>query len=190
MSHRGTVRVTAMPALFVLAIALVSSSADALDLQAPPLTPLAEDGIHDPAVETIERLQDPKRSMKDFPKDRRGEVNWVETLKQGFIAPRKSVTGDSWENHLMRPMPLDILMTNTAQMPHVLFPHYQHTEWLACGNCHPDIFIPQRDANPISMTRILRGEFCGRCHDKVAFSLWTCERCHSVTHDKSPGKWW
>ncbi len=162
----------------------------ALDLHAPPMTPLAEDGIHDPLVESIHSLQDPKTSMKDFPKDRRGEVDWVRTLRQGLIQPRKSATGDPWETALMSPMNIDILMTNTAEMPHVLFPHYQHTEWLTCSNCHPAIFIPQRRGNPINMTRILSGEFCGRCHDKVAFSLWTCERCHSVPHEKSPAKWW
>jgi c(7)-type cytochrome triheme protein len=174
----------------VAVLCLFAVQAHALDLKAPPLTPLAEDGIHDPAVETINTLQDPARAMQALPKDRRGEVNWVQTLERGLIAPRKSVTGDPWAEYLMQPMDLDILMTNTAEMPHVLFPHRQHTEWLTCSNCHPAIFIPQRDANPINMTRVLRGEFCGRGHDKVAFSLWTCERCHSVPHEKSPKPWW
>ena len=190
MSDRITGRAAA-PLLLALALCLLPvQPAPALDLQAPPMTPLAEDGIHDPDVESINSLQDPKVSMKDFPKDRRGEVNWVKTLSQGLIQPRKSVKGDPWEEEIMRTMDLDILMTNTAEMPHVLFPHFQHTEWLTCSNCHFEIFIPQRRANPISMTRILKGEFCGRCHDKVAFSLWTCERCHSVPHPKSPPKWW
>ncbi|MDR2877993.1 MAG: hypothetical protein LBV36_08155 [Chromatiales bacterium] len=188
MFDRATMRAAATPALCMLA--LFCTPASAFDLQAPPLTPLAEDGIHDPEVETINRLQDPKRAMQDFPRDRRGEVNWVETLKQGLISPRKNKDNDPWETAIMRPMPLDIMLTNTAQMPHVRFPHFQHTEWLTCSNCHPDIFIPQHGANKISMTRVLRGEFCGRCHDKVAFSLWTCERCHSVPHEKSPAKWW
>lgn len=164
--------------------------AQPLNLSAPPLTPLAEDGIHDPDVESINALQDPTASMRNFPKDRRGEVDWVRTLREGVIEPRKSRTDDEWERVIMKPMALDILMKNTAEMPWVLFPHYQHTEWLACANCHPAIFIPQEHANPINMTRILRGEFCGRCHDKVAFSLWTCERCHSVPHENSPPRWW
>lgn len=182
---RGAVLATAAALCLLYAL-----QAPAFDLKAPPLTPLAEDGIHDPAVESIHILQDPSKSMQALPKDRRGEVNWVQTLERGLIAPRKSVTGDEWEEYLMRPMDLDILMTNTAEMPHVLFPHYQHTEWLTCSNCHPAIFTPQRGANAMTMTRVLRGEFCGRCHDKVAFSLWTCERCHSVPHDKSPDRWW
>lgn len=165
------------------------SEAFALDLKAPPLSPLAEDGIHDPTGEAINILQDPAQSMKDFPKDKRGEVNWVKALDQGIINPRKSRTDDPWENALMQPMDMNILMTATADMPYVLFPHRQHTEWLACSNCHTEIFIPQKDANPITMTKILNGQYCGRCHDKVSFSLWTCERCHSVPHG-SVGKWW
>jgi len=163
--------------------------ATALDLKAPPLSPLAEDGIHDPSGEAINSLQDPAQSMKDFPKDKRGEVDWVKALDQGVIKPRKSRTDDPWENALMQPMDMNILMTSTADMPHVLFPHRQHTEWLACSNCHSEIFIPQKDVNPITMTKILNGQYCGRCHDKVSFSLWTCERCHSVPHG-AVGKWW
>jgi hypothetical protein len=48
----------------------------------------------------------------------------------------------------------------------------------------------KQGANNPSMDGILAGEFCGRCHDKVAFALWVCERCHSVPHEGSPAKWW
>jgi c(7)-type cytochrome triheme protein len=190
----GWLRRSGRTALYVcLALLLLQTppmrEAAALDLKAPPLSPLAEDGIHDPSGEAINTLQNPAEAMKDFPKDRRGEVNWVQALDQGLIHPRKSRTDDPWENELMQPMDMNILMKATADMPYVLFPHRQHTEWLACGNCHPDIFIPQKDANPITMTKILNGQFCGRCHDKVSFALWTCERCHSVPHG-TVGKWW
>src|SRR3569832_1748729 len=59
-----------------------------------PLTPLANDGVHDPSNPALPSLQNPDESMSAFPKDRRGEVQWVETLKQGMISPRKFVTGD------------------------------------------------------------------------------------------------
>ncbi len=156
----------------------------------PPLTPLAADGVHDPDNPSLPFLQDPEESMKNFPKDRRGEVQWVETLKQGIITPRKYLTGDSGEGEELKELDLDIIMTNTAFMPHVRFPHLAHTRWLACSNCHSEIFIPKAGANPISMEKILKGQFCGRCHDKVSFALWTCERCHSVPHEGSPPAWW
>lgn len=164
--------------------------AGALDLKAPPLTPLANDGIHDPNVETIHTLQDPAESMKAFPKDRRGEVNWVEAISQGVIKPRKTRTGRPEDGAPMKELDLDILMTDTAAMPNVRFPHLAHTRWLACSNCHPDIFLPKANGNPVTMEKVLKGQFCGRCHDKVSFALWTCERCHSVPHDNSPPAWW
>lgn len=157
----------------------------------PPMAPLAEDGIHDPTNPAIQFLQDPVESMKDFPKDRRGEVDWVKALQQGYIEPRKSVSGHEWDGvEVMQEMDLDIIMTNTQFMPYVRFPHLEHTQWLSCGNCHPAIFIPQEHSNPISMEKILKGEFCGRCHDKVSFSLYTCERCHSIPHEGSGPAWW
>ncbi|MBI5451487.1 MAG: hypothetical protein HY940_09035 [Gammaproteobacteria bacterium] len=162
----------------------------ALDLKAPPLTPLAEDGIHDPSGEAINVLQNPALSMQGFPKDRRGEVNWVQTLQQGHIKPRTTRTDDPQEGPPLVELDLDIIMTDTQQMPHVRFPHRAHTQWLACSNCHPDIFVPKDNGNPVSMGEILKGRFCGRCHDKVSFALWTCERCHSVPHDASPPPWW
>ena len=70
-------------------------------------------------------------------------------------------------------------------MPWVRFPHLAHTRWLDCSNCHPAIFLPQKGANKVNMDAIIGGEYCGRCHDKVAFALWTCERCHSVQHETS-----
>ena len=176
--------------LLMISTLLVIPSTDALDLKAPPRSPLAHDGIHDPHGKAIHVLQEPKESMKKFPKDRRGEVDWVQAIRQGYIKPRKSRTGDPWEEGLPMAMDLDIIMRRTSHMPWVRFPHLAHTQWLACSNCHPAIFIPQKDANPITMTKVLRGRYCGVCHDKVSFSLFVCERCHSVPHKGSPKAWW
>jgi c(7)-type cytochrome triheme protein len=81
-------------------------------------------------------------------------------------------------------------MRNTRDMPWVAFPHRQHTEWLACSNCHPRPFKEKSGVNEITMDNIMRGEQCGMCHDRVAFSIFACERCHSVTHPGSPKPWW
>jgi len=150
-----------------------------------PVETLYDDGKHDVNNDALTVLQDPTVALKDFPLDRRQQVNWVKALDQGLIEPRPSLTGKGE----MLVMDMDILFTNTKDMPHVRFPHLQHTRWLDCSNCHPKIFIPRRGANPVSMNKVLRGEFCGVCHDKVAFSLFICERCHSVPHAGS-GKWW
>jgi len=147
---------------------------------------LRVDGIHDTENPAIKSLQEPADSLAKFPQDRRGGVNWVTALEQGMIQPRETLSGA--EGMLF--MDMDIIFTDTGSMPWVRFPHLAHTRWLDCSNCHPNIFIPRKGANNPSMDGILSGEHCGRCHDKVAFSLWICERCHSVPHDKSPKKWW
>lgn len=151
-----------------------------------PIETLHQDGVHDIENDALIVLQDPLIAMADFPIDRRKQINWVATLDAGLIAPRADLKGEGE----MLVMDMDILMTNTQFMPYVKFPHKAHTRWLDCSNCHPAIFIPQEHANPISMNKVLRGEYCGVCHDKVAFALFTCERCHSVPHEGSGEKWW
>ena len=147
---------------------------------------LGEDGIHDPKNDAIKALQDPRDALGSFPYDRRGGVDWVRALDLGIITPRADVKGDI---DIMT-MDMDIIFKDTGNMPWVRFPHIAHTKWLDCSNCHPKIFKPQKGANNPSMDGILAGEHCGRCHDKVAFALWVCERCHSVPHPGSPEKWW
>ena len=145
-----------------------------------------DDGIHDPSNITVKYLQQPYDAMTNFPRDNAGIVDWVQVLEQGLIDPRKSVDGKGE----MFAVDFDIIFKNTASMPNVRFPHLAHTRWLACSNCHPDIFLPKNNGNPVNMEKVLKGQFCGRCHDKVSFALWTCERCHSVPYEKSPPAWW
>lgn len=153
----------------------------------PLLVSLKEDGLHDLSNDALNSLQEPEKSMSNFPIDRRGGINWAKAMDDGTINPRMSRTGE----RNMNVMDMDILFKDTGQMPWVRFPHLAHTRWLDCSNCHPAIFIPQKGGNPeIGMDAIIAGKYCGRCHDKVAFPLWTCERCHSVAHKNSPPVWW
>lgn len=144
------------------------------------VVPIAEDGIHDPGVPVVNVLQPPYEAMANFPRDDQGFTDWVKILEMGLIDPRKSLdaTGE------MFPVDFDIVFRNTQSMPYVRFPHRQHTEWLTCANCHPRIFIPQKGANPVSMSAIIQGEYCGVCHGKVAFPpTMNCGRCHSVAKE-------
>lgn len=140
--------------------------------------PVAQDGIHDPKGEAVGRLQDPYDSMAKFPRDSAGIIDWVRTLNRDLIEPRQSRDG----SRQMFTVDFDILFKNTQSMPWVRFPHLQHTEWLTCANCHPVPFIPKKGANPVSMSAIIQGEFCGLCHGRVAFPpTMNCGRCHSVS---------
>lgn len=156
------------------------------DSEAEYLRQLWDDGVHDPDNPDLDLLQHSGRVLESFPKDTRGDVDWAKSLNDGLIQPRTGVFGETemvvWEQ--------DLLFKETAGMPHVKFPHATHSQWLACDNCHDQIFSPQKGAADISMESIYSGQHCGVCHGKVAFSPTNCERCHSVMHDGSGKKWW
>ena len=141
-------------------------------------TPLAKDGIHDPASPAIKILQDPAEALGKFPVDVVGnQVRWVKALELGVITPRSNILPETKVNVL----DLDVIMPRTGEMPMVRFPHQQHTEWLDCSNCHEKLFASKAGATKaMNMFEILQGEYCGVCHGAVAFPLTECRRCHSV----------
>jgi len=141
--------------------------------------PPAEDGVHDPNDEAVQKLQHPKKAYADLPPSQFGNyVDWVKAIEQGKIEPRWVKDDPKAEPFVMD---LDIVRPVKASVPDVVFPHRQHTEWLFCSNCHPGIFIPQRQANIINMSLIISGKKCGVCHGKVSFPIetLTCKKCHS-----------
>lgn len=139
--------------------------------------PPAEDGIHDPANTGTHALQPPLTALAGMnPLAAGNRVNWVSSLEGGKIKPRWD-RDDPGANAVV--MDLNIVREVKGSMPDVVYPHKQHTEWLDCSNCHPQIFIPQKGANQISMASIMLGQKCGVCHGKVAFPVSECKRCHS-----------
>ncbi|MDX1593126.1 MAG: cytochrome c3 family protein [Gammaproteobacteria bacterium] len=143
--------------------------------------------FYDPANPGARHLQRADEATASFPRDRLGNVDWVRALAEGRIAPRADLHGRGDRGPMLD---TPVLMTDTAEMPYVRFPHRQHTAWLDCSNCHPRPFLPEAGANPITMSAILQGEYCGVCHDRVAFSTYACERCHSVPNPAAPVPAW
>ncbi len=142
--------------------------------------PLAKDKIHDPEGPAINILQEPAEGLKMLPPDASmvgNKVNWPMAIEKGYIKPRTSIIDPDYE---MEVLDLDIIFPETREMPMVLFPHKKHTVWLDCENCHDEIFIMEKGANPVNMYEVLMGNYCGRCHGGVAFPLTECLRCHSV----------
>jgi c(7)-type cytochrome triheme protein len=136
--------------------------------------------IHDPDNPDLTRLQTMFEATRELPQDEIGFPDWMRALREGKIAPRSGVRGEGQMNLL----DLDVIMRNTKEMPFVRFPHLSHTQWLDCSNCHPVPFSPQRGVNRITMSDIFRGQYCGMCHDRVAFiTFFSCNRCHSVPQD-------
>lgn len=128
--------------------------------------------------------------LEHFPKDNYGFVDWAKAIKNGLIAPRGFISNtdkpseqeiDKEEN--TNPV---LIRSKLEFMPDVIFPHAAHTTWLKCSTCHTQMFELQAGATPITMAAIWRGQYCGRCHDKVAFPLRNCFKCHSAPRSKQP----
>ncbi|MBI1824382.1 MAG: hypothetical protein HY200_05835 [Nitrospirae bacterium] len=113
-----------------------------------------------------------------LPKAKQGYVDWVQALRQGIIHPKETLTGDP-DTPTMPPLDFNIIFKAKGDIPDVVYPHLAHTEWLDCRNCHPGIFKMQAGSNPVTMEKIIQGEYCGRCHGKVSFPLSDCSRCHT-----------
>lgn len=134
--------------------------------------------FYDPGNPELLRLQKLGEATRSLPYDTIGFPDWMRALREGLIAPRSDLNGKG----NMEVLDLDIIMKNTREMPHVRFPHRSHTLWLACSNCHPEPFKPIAGSTSIRMADIFRGQYCGMCHDRVAFiTFFSCNRCHSVS---------
>lgn len=121
-----------------------------------------------------------------LPKDSAGNVDWVQAIKAGAIAPRPGLDSKGPEQAALE---LDVeLASSASKLFSVTYPHGAHTQWLTCGNCHPAIFPLKRGAEPtvVTMAKIRAGEQCGVCHGKVAFSVdKECARCHTKVPAKA-----
>jgi len=153
---------------------------------------LKSDGIHDPNSPGIKILQHPHDAFVGLPTAKGGNsVDWVKALNMGKIKPHSDLNDPNAEALVMD---LNIVREVKGSMPDVVFPHKQHTQHLDCTNCHPDIFIPMKGANKMSMAKNLMGQMCGVCHGKVAFPLSRCTACHSKNKEakdikKTKWKW-
>lgn len=165
---------------------VASNSFNRLMKVLPRHLPPSEDGIHDPASDAAQILQPPLEAFADLPKttnDLGNGIDWGKAVEEGKIQPR-------WDINDLEARPttldLDIVRVPKGSMPNVLFPHREHSLWVDCANCHPDIFIAKKGANMISMAGNLLGQKCGVCHGKVAFPFSSCERCHSQQKAVAP----
>jgi c(7)-type cytochrome triheme protein len=113
-----------------------------------------------------------------LPKDKYGLVDWAKLVRENIIKPKHSLDPEEEE---MPPLKMDVLIpAKGTYVNDVIYPHEMHTYWLKCEVCHPQIFVPAKGSNPMTMVGIVQGEWCGRCHGKIAFPLTDCNRCHSA----------
>lgn len=169
-------RASTFRASLALAAALAACGL-ALAQAARHWAPLAKDGVHDAASPALGLLQEPADALSRLPPDTAGnQVAWVRALEGGYVEPRASL----FRQAPMETRDTDVLLNLRGSTPVVRFPHRPHTQWLACSNCHDQLFRKEPGSNAYSMERILQGEQCGQCHGAVSFPLTECNRCHSV----------
>jgi len=115
--------------------------------------------------------------LDELPKDATGHTDWVKALNESLITPKASLDPKADEEPVLD---LDVeLVPKDSPEFRATYPHKIHTQMLACTNCHTGIFQMERGADPITMEKIFAGEYCGRCHGKVAFDpITACPRCH------------
>lgn len=78
----------------------------------------------------------------------------------------------------------DVVINRQAEkngMRPVVFPHWFHRIRFRCKVCHAELgFNMRAGSNPITMTAIIEGKFCGACHNNdIAWSPENCDLCHS-----------
>ena len=127
------------------------------------------------------KASDPVRFAKlrdDLQKDKFGNrINWVAAKRSERIKPVYSMFKPE-----ERPLEFRkrlLLEAEWHRIPPAFFPHREHSAWLDCANCHPDIFnIKKKTTKHFLMQYILEEKFCGVCHLRVAFPMDNCKRCH------------
>jgi c(7)-type cytochrome triheme protein len=149
----------------------------------PARQSIEKNRIYDETNPALVQLQQIDEATHDLKKDPLGFPDWMAAIRSGAITPRAGLS----DNAKMNVLDLDVVMKNTKGMPYVLFPHQSHTMWLACSNCHPAPFAEKAGSTPITMGSIFEGNYCGMCHDRIAFiTFFSCTRCHKVPQDAPP----
>lgn len=121
-----------------------------------------------------------QKFIEGLPKQMVGNgVDWEEAETKGLIRPSDFLEGVSIRRTPLK-MERDVSIGSRGSwMSDVVFSHKKHAIWNGCEVCHPEIFpSTKQGAVKFSMYQISTGEYCGVCHNKVAFPLIDCQRCH------------
>jgi c(7)-type cytochrome triheme protein len=106
-------------------------------------------------------------------------IDWEAAESNGLINPVDFIEGVSMQRTSIKAQKDFSIEANVTWISPVIFSHKKHAVWNGCEVCHPDIFPIKKGAEKYTMFEIDEGKYCGVCHDKVAFPLVACERCHS-----------
>jgi len=103
-------------------------------------------------------------------------IDWQQALREGLIKPVSSLSGNPQLASFEKELSLNAEWNFVSP---AIFSHEVHLRWMDCALCHPEPFIIKKKSTAhFRMREILKGNFCGSCHLKVAFPIDDCERCH------------
>jgi c(7)-type cytochrome triheme protein len=130
---------------------------------------------------------DPARLQREFqaatrnlPRDVFGGVDWEKAEAERAVRPVDYLDGISIPRRALQ-MDREVQRdSKVGWMSKVIFSHRKHAVWNGCEVCHPEIFPKTRSGEVhYTMLEIAAGQYCGVCHDKVAFPIGDCRRCHT-----------
>lgn len=118
-----------------------------------------------------------KFMKRGFPPTEFGDgIDWGKAIKRNIVTPAGYIytPGSS-----MISSKVVTFQTKMAGVKEAIFPHAPHGDWMDCSMCHPDLFpLDGKGLTKMTKPAILKGEYCGLCHLRVAFPMNDCPRCH------------
>ncbi len=132
--------------------------------------------------ENVQKEYDFASFTKKLPTENmEGLIDWEEAEARGLIHPVDYLPGISIQRQALTPQGDFAITSKSAWMPNIIFSHKKHVVWNGCEVCHPDIFPSSKKGTvKYTMFEISDGKYCGLCHDRVAFTLSKCEKCHAA----------
>lgn len=115
---------------------------------------------------------------RGFPPTEYGDgIDWSKAVKRNIVTPAGYIYTPG---SAMISSKVVAFTPKFGRIQPAVFPHAQHGDWMDCSMCHPDLFpLDGKRTTEMSKKAILKGEYCGLCHLRVAFPMNDCPRCHS-----------
>lgn len=128
-----------------------------------------------------------EKLTRTLPHDNAGLVDWERVERLSWGPPLDHVAGISPRRERLRIDRDFSIEVSGTWLGDIAFSHQKHARWTGCEGCHPEVFPSTvRGAARYRMSDILDGQYCGACHNKVAFPLALCLQCHRVAPAGAP----